>query len=80
MVESEPRIPQDVQKKLLLFTAAILSLPLVTFFSLRQVGANALVSGGSAALVANILLVAYVLVAIFEKDPNAQRLAEKKSK
>lgn len=79
MEKVEPRIPHDVQKKLLVFTAAILTLPLVIFFSLRHAGASAIVSGGSAALVANILLFAYVLVAMFEKDPNARRLSAKKN-
>lgn len=63
---TRPDIPQRVVKKLLLFSLAMVVLPLLSFFVVRGIGASAVWSGGAAALVANLVLVGYVIVAFTE--------------
>lgn len=48
------------------FTAAMVFLPLITFFSCQYLFSNSIVSGGSAAVAANVVLIAYIVVAFTE--------------
>ncbi|OBA13576.1 uncharacterized protein OGAPODRAFT_95737 [Ogataea polymorpha] len=59
-------IPPRVIKKLIICTALMIIAPLFTFFVSRAVFSNSIVSGGLAALVANIVLIGYVIVAFNE--------------
>ncbi|AET39473.1 Vma21p Ecym_4424 [Eremothecium cymbalariae DBVPG len=62
-------IPRTVIAKLLFFTIAVAVIPVITFFTVQQYTDNTLVSGGLAALAANIVLVAYVVMAFMEDSP-----------
>ncbi|KAH3900863.1 Vma21p SCDLUD_002318 [Saccharomycodes ludwigii] len=64
-------IPREVINKLMFFTAAMVIFPLVTFFATQYYTTNTIVSGGLAALAANIVLVSYCVVAFTEKLPSA---------
>lgn len=54
----------------MLFTVAMVALPLVTFFACQYLFDNSIVSGGSAAVAANAVLIAYI-VAAFSEDSEA---------
>ncbi|KAG4086542.1 hypothetical protein H8356DRAFT_1734342 [Neocallimastix lanati (nom. inval.)] len=76
------RIPRDVLLKLIIFTALMFSLPFITyFFTLdRFFLGNTTYAALSAALVANVIVVAYVIVAIVEdKDDEDNVDSNKKS-
>ncbi len=53
-------------KKLLLFTALMVSAPLIVFFATRSLTDNDIVSGGAAAFVANVVMMLYVYIAFNE--------------
>lgn len=53
----------------MLFTAAMVFLPLVTFFTVQYFFDSSIVSGGSAAVAANAVLIAYIVVAFSEDTP-----------
>ncbi|CEP60590.1 Vma21p LALA0_S01e14378g [Lachancea lanzarotensis] len=59
-------VPREVVQKLMFFTAAMVILPVLSFFLVQQVTSNTLISGGLAALAANLVLVAYVVMAFSE--------------
>lgn len=68
----------SVVRKLMLFTAAMVFLPLTTFFTCQYLFDNSIVSGGSAAVAANAVLIAYIVVAFTEDTSEASE--EKESK
>ncbi|KAL0639665.1 vacuolar ATPase assembly integral membrane protein vma21 [Maublancomyces gigas] len=72
-------VPKSVVAKLLLFTLAMVVAPLGSYYiTLNTIfkGSNTL-AGATAAVVANVVLIAYVIVAVMED--NAENENEKKS-
>ncbi|CCK68546.1 Vma21p KNAG_0B00990 [Huiozyma naganishii CBS 8797] len=69
-------VPQSVIRKLMGFTIAMVFLPLLTFFVVRYFVQNTIVSGGLAAAMANVVLVAYIIVA-FNEDTSNEKEAKK---
>ncbi|KAF8242372.1 hypothetical protein K440DRAFT_565550 [Wilcoxina mikolae CBS 423.85] len=65
-----PNVPGAVIAKLLLFTLAMITAPLITYYiSVTSVFVgNATVAGAFAAVAANVVLIAYVIVAMNEDD------------
>ncbi|KAI8990259.1 hypothetical protein BDB01DRAFT_780699 [Pilobolus umbonatus] len=68
----------NVVAKLIFFTVALFAAPLLTFFySVEHVfDGNTTYAAGSAALIANLIVIAYVITAFFEK-PNDEKEAKK---
>ncbi|CDO56390.1 similar to Saccharomyces cerevisiae YGR105W VMA21 Integral membrane protein that is required for vacuolar H-ATPase (V-ATPase) function [Geotrichum candidum] len=80
--QTRPQIPASVIQKLVFFTGAMILAPLTTFFIVQYLSSgNAIVSGGIAALVANIVLIGYVIAAFTEDTSYAEpSIEEKKEK
>ncbi|ODV61989.1 Vma21p [Ascoidea rubescens DSM 1968] len=62
-------IPGYVLTKLILFTAAMIIIPILSFFWLKAYTDSDLVSGGVAAIMANVVLIFYIIVAFTEDIP-----------
>ncbi|EPE29674.1 VMA21-like-containing protein [Glarea lozoyensis ATCC 20868] len=77
-----PAVPAHVIVKLLGFTLAMIVCPLGTYFlSLNTLfKGNSTWAGASAALMANVVLIGYVVVAFNEDQTDAIEAAEKESK
>ncbi|KAI4747470.1 hypothetical protein E4T50_02183 [Aureobasidium sp. EXF-12298] len=77
-----PAVPQHVIVKLLLFTFAMIILPISSYFltlnTLYSAG-NSTFAGATAAIIANIVLIGYVIVAMRE-DAGERAEAEEKDK
>ncbi|KAJ4372256.1 vacuolar ATPase assembly integral membrane protein vma21 [Neocucurbitaria cava] len=76
-----PAVPSSVIWKLMSFTFAMITLPISTyFFTVNFVfSGNATYAGGLAALMANVVLIAYVVMA-FKDDQEEQREEAEKEK
>ncbi|ODV68058.1 vacuolar ATPase assembly integral membrane protein VMA21 [Hyphopichia burtonii NRRL Y-1933] len=60
-------IPKSVVQKLTFFTGAMVIFPVLSFFVCQWLfNNNAIISGGVAALVANIVLIGYIVAAFTE--------------
>ena len=78
-MSARPEVPAAVVRKLIYFSMAMISLPLVTFFTAQGLGLSSLWSGGLAALAANIVLIGYVIVAFTEDMGEMRQLETKKN-
>ena len=56
-------VPRSVIKKLIIATFCMVVLPLLTFFTTTSLGFSSIASGGLAALAANVVLIAFIVVA-----------------
>ncbi|KAI0394786.1 hypothetical protein F5Y17DRAFT_426146 [Xylariaceae sp. FL0594] len=76
-----PAVPMDVIMKLLAFTLAMFVIPIGSYFMTVNTifNGNSTYAGGLAAILANVVLVGYVVVAMNE-DQSDQLEAEKKKK
>jgi len=77
-----PAVPADVIYKLLGFTLAMVILPIGTYFvSVDTVfGGNSTYAGAAAAIMANVVLVGYVVVAMMEDQSEAIEKEEREKK
>ncbi|KAF2270534.1 vacuolar ATPase assembly integral membrane protein VMA21 [Lojkania enalia] len=77
-----PAVPSSVIWKLLSFTFAMVTLPIGTyFFTLNWVfNGNSTFAGATAAVMANVVLVAYIIVAMKEDQSEREEEEEKKKK
>ncbi|KAI1756591.1 hypothetical protein F4782DRAFT_272961 [Xylaria castorea] len=76
-----PAVPMDVIMKLLAFTLAMIVIPIGSYFvTINTIfGGNSTYAGALAAILANVVLVGYIIVAMNE-DQSDQLEAEKKKK
>jgi len=76
-----PAVPQHVIVKLLLFTFAMLVLPISSYFLTLNTlySGNSTFAGATAAIIANVVLIGYVIVAMRE-DAGERAEAEEKDK
>ncbi|KAF2467559.1 vacuolar ATPase assembly integral membrane protein VMA21 [Lindgomyces ingoldianus] len=77
-----PAVPASVIWKLLSFTFAMITLPIGTyFFTVNYVfHGNSTYAGATAAVMANVVLIAYVIVAMKEDQSERQEEEERKKK
>ncbi|KAH7076938.1 vacuolar ATPase assembly integral membrane protein VMA21 [Paraphoma chrysanthemicola] len=77
-----PAVPASVIWKLMSFTLAMVTLPIGTyFFTVKYVfNGNATYAGGLAALMANVVLIAYVIMAFKDDQAEQAEEAEKSKK
>ncbi|RMD40084.1 hypothetical protein DV735_g5064, partial [Chaetothyriales sp. CBS 134920] len=75
-----PAVPLSVILKLLGFTFAMIVVPLGSFFFTREYVFNgsAIYSGAFAALMANVVLIGYVIVAVLEDQGDQKAVQETK--
>jgi hypothetical protein len=77
-----PAVPSSVIAKLLIFTLAMVTVPLGTYFlSVRTVFVgNPTFAGGLAALMANVVLIGYIVVAVREDQSEQEEAAAARRK
>jgi vacuolar ATPase assembly integral membrane protein VMA21 len=77
-----PAVPNSIIAKLLVFTLAMVTVPLGTYFlSVRTVfQGNPTFAGGLAALMANVVLMAYIFVAVRDDQAEQEEAAEGRRK
>jgi len=77
-----PAVPPHVIFKLLAFTVAMMGLPICVYFlTLNKLfHGNATFAGATAAVTANVVLIAYIVVAMREDESEAIEAAEKKGR
>lgn len=73
-------VPRSVIEKLMGFTVAMVFLPLLTFFIVNYYVENTLISGGLAAAMANVVLIAYIIVAFSEDTAAPEVSVDEKKK
>ena len=59
-------VPRSEIKKLVIATFCMIALPLLTFFTSNSYISNSIISGGLAALAANVVLIVFIIVAFTE--------------
>lgn len=79
--DTTPAVPMSVVWKLMSFTFAMICLPIGTYFftAAYVFKGNATYAGGLAALMANVVLIAYVVMA-FRDDQEERRLDDEAAK
>ncbi|KAF2482592.1 hypothetical protein BDY17DRAFT_298775 [Neohortaea acidophila] len=79
--DTSPAVPSHIITKLLAFSAALFFLPIASYFLTRDVvfKGNAAYAGGFAALVANVVLVGYIVVAFLD-DKKEQEVLDAETK
>ncbi|GAB7341620.1 hypothetical protein MBLNU457_7820t1 [Dothideomycetes sp. NU457] len=77
-----PAVPSAVIAKLLGFTFAMITVPIGTYFlTLNTIyGGNSTYSGATAAFMANVVLIGYVIVAFKEDQSERAEMAEQEKK
>ncbi|ROV97621.1 hypothetical protein VSDG_04628 [Cytospora chrysosperma] len=79
-----PAVPMDVIAKLLAFTFAMIVMPIGSYFATVNTvfKGNSTFAGATAAIMANVVLIAYVIVAMREdqSDENGQKKETKKDR
>ncbi|CZT17687.1 probable Vacuolar ATPase assembly integral membrane protein VMA21 [Ramularia collo-cygni] len=75
-----PAVPSSVIVKLLTFTFAMVTLPIGSYFATVNVlfGGNSTYAGALAAIMANVVLMGYIIVAF--NDDKSEREAENEKK
>jgi hypothetical protein len=77
-----PAVPRDVIFKLLAFTLAMIIVPIGSYFLTVNTifNGNSSYAGGLAALLANVVLVGYIIVAMTEDQGDQQEGRKKENK
>ncbi|KAM3419874.1 Vacuolar ATPase assembly integral membrane protein VMA21 [Cercospora zeina] len=77
-----PAVPSSVIYKLLGFTIAMFTFPIGTYFLSVNLffGGNSTYAGGLAAVMANVVLISYVIVAFNDDKSEREALAEEEKK
>ncbi|KAJ4342987.1 vacuolar ATPase assembly integral membrane protein vma21 [Didymella glomerata] len=77
-----PAVPSGVIFKLMSFTFAMITLPIGTYFFTNAYvfNGNATYAGGLAALMANVVLIGYVIMAFMDDQKEQAEEAEKEKK
>ncbi|CEJ82199.1 hypothetical protein VHEMI02278 [[Torrubiella] hemipterigena] len=80
--ETRPTVPASVVVKLLAFTAAMIVLPIGSYFLTVNslFNGNASYAGGLAAMIANVILISYVVVAMAEDQEGSASAPKKETK
>ncbi|KAM0198023.1 hypothetical protein ACHAPA_001697 [Fusarium lateritium] len=76
-----PAVPAQVIYKLLAFTFAMIVVPIGSYFvTVNTIFSNSSLAGGLAALMANVVLVGYIVVAMKEDQSDTLNPESKKDK
>ncbi|KAH6610874.1 vacuolar atpase assembly integral membrane vma21 [Trichoderma cornu-damae] len=79
---TSPAVPKDVIFKLLGFTAAMVVIPIGSYFlTVHKVfNGNSSLAGGMAAVLANVVLITYIIVAVKEDQTDLKKGTKPESK